>query len=54
MIKYMPKYMMEIVTEIQLFNRDGVAYGVGECTVKCTGRVGGAGWCNGKCDGRSV
>ena len=40
MIKYMPKSMMswswkvtEIVTEIQLFNRDGVAYGVGECKV---------------------
>ena len=33
MIKYMPKSMMEFVTEIQSFNRDGVAYGVGECKV---------------------
>ena len=33
MIKYMLKSMTEMVTEIQLFNRDGVAYGVGECKV---------------------
>ena len=40
MIKYMPKSVTEfvtevteIVTEIQLFNRDGVAYSVGECKV---------------------
>ena len=37
MIKYMPNSMMEFVTEIvaeiQTFNRDGVAYGVGECKV---------------------
>ena len=33
MIKYMPKSEMEIVTEIQTFNRDRVAYGVGECKV---------------------
>ena len=44
---------MEMVTEIQTFNRDGVAYGVGG-NVKCTDGVGGAGWCNGKCDGRIV
>ena len=40
MIKYMPKSVTdlswkvtEMVTEIQTFNRDGVAYGVGECKV---------------------
>ena len=33
MIKYMPKSIMEIVMEIQSFNRDGVAYGMGECKV---------------------
>ena len=43
MIKYMPKSVTEFVTEshgkswkvmeIQTFNRDGVAYGVGECKV---------------------
>ena len=36
MIKYISKSMMESdrdVTEIQTFNKDGVAYGVGECKV---------------------
>ena len=33
MIKYMLKSITEIVTEIQLFNRDGVAYSMGECKV---------------------
>ena len=33
MIKYTPKSVTEFVTEIQTFNRDGVAYGVGECKV---------------------
>ena len=47
MIKYMSKSVTEfvteshgksrrvteIVTEIQMFNKDGVAYGVGECKV---------------------
>ena len=33
MIKYTLKSIMEIVTEIQSFNRDGVAYGMGECKV---------------------
>ena len=33
MIKYMSKSVTEIVTEIQSFNRDGVAYGMGECKV---------------------
>ena len=33
MIKYMPKSVTEIVTQIQSFNRDGVAYSMGECKV---------------------
>ena len=57
---------MEMVTEIQTFNRDGVAYGVGECKVywlswgcwmvyngECDGVCGRVcdGVCGGVCDG---
>ena len=33
MIKYMSKSVTEFITEIRTFNKDGVAYGVGEYTV---------------------
>ena len=60
MIRYMPESMtgsvtesvMEIVMEIQSFK--GMELPMVWGNIKCTDRVGGAGWCNGKCDGRSL
>ena len=44
--------VMEIVSEIQSFKRTELPTVWGN--IKCTDRVGGAGWCNGKCGRQSV